>query len=654
MATRPLFNAIGSRIDSSGVPGLPGGSLDLPQGRDLARLVWKAIFFPYWVWSDMPAPALPKRNPPLPPCGEAGAEVVQALDRVARRAWLQWGITLLARAAWLGLLVAVFWLAVEVGGGPAVDYRALVWLFGALFIPAMVLAIASRPSRERVAAMLDRSFGLQERVVTALGNLGEGLPAQRRPAGLQYLQVADTANALMVIRNDRALRIALPVRELMLVVVCALLFATLFFLRGGRDEVPHVEVMSVPSFVPAAQRFVAAPEQATLADRQPLDSNGEPVPLSDEFSDTRRDLAALAEAMQNHAFTRPAAAAIERGDYASAGQILTDIAPDAATLSDVERAALASDLSQAANAMSGEGQPLRSAAAQAAEGLREGGQAAEQGVDALGAAVDQAAATMAEAQAGGDTDADAGENASQSIGQASSQAPSPGNSLFDQTTESEPSLEEAGGIDGGAQPGGSSGEGGPQGGQAQQPGDPAQQGNAPGERQGQQGGDSSGAAAEAGTEGQSMSDQTGYVEPEMSTGQEAPAGSSASGSTGSGAGNESSSDGETSGSDAPVSQQPGGGAPSDPEVSTGVMPEEGGDGSSLAPRQAITLTQSDAGEYVHTGGQSDNARLGSGSGSAGATGSSNQSPIGEAGPDSNHVPATYRSIVEAYFTPPER
>ena len=85
-------------------------------------------------------------------------------------------------------------------------------------------------------------------------DLGLGVPAPGERAPVVYLQMADAANAIAALRKDSRLRPAIPVREVVLVVLCALVLATLAFLRGLGGGLPELAVAHVPPFTPAIER----------------------------------------------------------------------------------------------------------------------------------------------------------------------------------------------------------------------------------------------------------------------------------------------------------------------------------------------------------------------------------------------------------------
>lgn len=237
--------------------------------------------------------------------------------------------------------------------------------------------------------MLDRSFALQERVATALGNIGKEVPAEGERASVVYLQVADAANALTAAQEQPAFRLRPPVRELVMAIALALAFAALAFARGTGGAVPPVQSNVVPEFVPAAQRFVQPEAQPTAPDPQNVPSVAEVQQMVQTSLDNQQDLQALADALSDHALTSEAAQQIQQGNYSQAAEELRTIANQSDQLSQAERDDLASDLNQAASQMSPGNQALSDATQQAADGLQQGGDPAKTGVRDLANAVEQ-------------------------------------------------------------------------------------------------------------------------------------------------------------------------------------------------------------------------------------------------------------------------
>ena len=233
-------------------------------------------------------------------------------------------------------------MLLDVVGGPTFDPRPAAIVGGVLLLAGLVLAALSKPSRPLTARMLDRTFGLQERLSTALDDLGLGVPAPGERAPVVYLQMADAANAIAALRNDRRLRPAIPVREVVLVVLCALVLATFAFLRGLGGGLPELAVAHVPPFTPAIERPAEPePSAAELEAAAMAPTVQEVLERADRSAQARRDLQALAAALADHAVTRPAAEQIARGDYDAAGEQIRDAAAQAGELSQGAREGLA-------------------------------------------------------------------------------------------------------------------------------------------------------------------------------------------------------------------------------------------------------------------------------------------------------------------------
>ena len=614
-------------------------------------LLWRAFWTPFWIWSDSPRPALPERGSAAPgDLGLAGEAVLTGIDRVRRRLWVSHAAAAICRGLWLALAFAALLMLVDVLGGPVFDPRPGAFAGGALLITGLILAALSKPSRRLTARMLDRTFGLQERLGTALDDLGLGVPAPGERAPVVYLQMADAANAIAALRADRRLRPVIPVREVVFVVLCALVLATLAFLRGLGGGLPELAVARVPPFTPAIERPTAPePSAAELNAAAMAPTVQDVLERADRSAQSRHDLQALAAAMADHAVTRPAAEQIARGDYAAAGEQIREAAAQSGELSSGAREGLASDLDGAAETMQPETNGLQEATSDAASGLRQGDEPAQTEMADLADAVERAgeqvvpqgelASQMRNAQ---QAQAQRGENGGQSS--ASPQDGDPGASSAESGASGDPGSgvdanassgsDAEAQSDGGAQSGqdggdsaeGQSGQTG-EGGQASAPGDADQPG--PGE---------SGAAGNASRSGENP----GSIEGE---------GDSASAQQGGGAGTGEAVDSSGDPGPAPASNlQVGAGEdPADPNLSTGTDAEA--DAEALDGANARVALPSGSGQQgVQTAADGGSAMRGSGTGVTAGSGFATQGDVGEAGPDSNRVPAEHRETVERYFS----
>lgn len=646
--------------------GIP--QLSLPKVQDSARrlsawrptlpadpkvAMWHAVTAPWWVWSDVPKLPYPARNPGLPSGGLAGDWVVKGIDRIATRVWIQRGMAILVRSVWLTVLVGCLWLAADLLGGPELNTTGLLALGAVLLVCSLVVAALSRPTREQVARMLDRSFALQERVTTALGNIGVDVPAAGEPVDVTYLQVADAANAITAVQTHQAFRLRLPVRELVMAVALGLAFAALAFARGAGGGIPPVQSNVVPAFVPAAERFVQPEQPADTPDAQDVPTVEQVQQMVQTSIENQQDLDRLADALSDHAVTREAAELLQDGKYAEAAEELRDVANNADQLSDEARAELAEDLSQAAAQMSESNTSLSQSTENAAEGLQQGGEPAKDGMRDLANAVEQSgeqvqsseeldqAMQQAQEQAASNPSqqgqgADAGNIGQKSpndqSGTSSEQDPSsasgqqqgdPGEANADSGANAEAGIGEDQQTSSGEQ-----GEGAPA------------EANAPGNSEGQEG-DSQGQPQPGGGSGSPNDDSA------------PPGDSGGDPDQGNGAGGESSGEPASVDTDGGLEfehQTDGQKAPSDPKVSEETGAGADTSGASQDPQQAVELPRAPEGESVQLGGNSGTSSLGTGAGVTVSNGSSTQGEVGESSPDSNHVPPEYREIVESYFS----
>jgi hypothetical protein len=614
--------------------------------------LWRTFWAPFWVWSDSPKPALPERGSTAPrDLGLAGEAVVTGIDRVRRRLWVTLAAAAICRGVWLALAFAAVLMVLDVLGGPTFDPRPAAIAGVMSLLAGLVLAALSKPSRPLTARMLDRTFGLQERLSTALDDLGLGVPAPGERAPVVYLQMADAANAIAALRNDSRLRPAIPVREVVLVVLCALVLATLAFLRGLGGGLPELAVAHVPPFTPAIERPAdPEPSAAELEAATVAPTVQEVLERADRSAQTRRDLQALAAALADHAVTRPAAEEIARGDYDAAGEQLRDAAEQAGELSPAAREGLAGDLQRASETMQPDSNGLHEAWRDAASGLHQGDESARTEMGDLADAVERAGeqvipqdelasqmrnARQTQGQQGGDSSQPGSETQSgdpSDAGGQSSAAGDPGSGVDANASSS--SEGDAARGERGAQPGESGGEGAEgqsgqssEGGRATAPGDADQPG--PGE------GGAAGDASQRGTNANGVESE----------------GDSASAQQGAGAGTGEAGDptGEEGAASTANLSVGAGEDPADADVSTGGAAEA--DPAALeGANPGVALPSSSGQQGVQTSSNGGSAMRGSGAGVTAGSGFAVQGDVGDAGPDSNRVPAEHRDTVERYFS----
>lgn len=646
-------------------------------------LLWRMLWLPFWLGSDVPAPHLPARNTAVPvESGLAGRQVVRMLDAIRRRVWILWALTTIVRASWLGALVGCFWLLIERAGGPKFDATPLYWIGGAFLAIGTVFAVVNRPTRTQTARMLDRSFRLHERISTALGNLGRDIPANGARAQVTYLQVADAANVIAELRRHPAFRLRPPLRELVLALTCALTLAGLFFLRGIGGDIPDLGATNIPAFSPASTR--PRPPETTSSPGTAPGETGD-GPTSEEVqaraqrsNEAQRDLNTLGDALDNYPVTNAAAEAIAEGDYDEAAAELREVGAQADQMSQESREALADDLDRASEQMSPGSSDLADATRNAANGLREGGEPAQEGLNELGDQVQETGSEVASQQELRDQLSQAQAQEAGRSAESNPQAGEQGQS-GEQSSSNDGEMGEAGASE---QPADSSVQG--EGSEGEQrgagdgvngepgsdgvdaaPSNGAQQANADrgsnpaGARQagrGEQRGRDRQASSQ-GAPGEAQDPGQGSPGGEQAAASSEQGGATDAGQQGEGAGSgqsESESTAPTQGGEASGQEQPPteGQPPVEEVTESGPPPEARTDLPELESGDSSIDLENSGGGGIQTSTNAGSASAGSGTGVMTASGSSTQQEVDAAGPDSNRVPADKRPVVEDYFSDP--
>ncbi len=689
----PALSGFGARAGAQGRAGQPARTFEqtwrsiVRRPANVPLLLWRLLWLPYWFGSDVPAPRLPARNIAVPAAsGLAGQQVVRMLDSIRRRVWLMWALTTIVRAAWLGALVGCVWLLIERAGGPEFDAMPLYWVGVASVAIGVIFAIVNRPTRTQTARMLDRSFRLHERISTALGNLGKDVPVEGVRAQVTYLQVADAANVIAELRRHPAFRLRLPLRELVLALICALTLAGLFFLRGVGGDIPELGAAGIPAFSPAATR--PRPPESTGSPGTAPGETGE-GPTSEEVqaraqrsNEAQRDLNTLGDALDNYPVTNAAAEAIAEGDYEEAAAELREVGAQSDQMSQESRDALADDLDQAAEQMSPGSSNLSDATRSAADGLREGGEPAQQGLNELGDQVQETGSevasqqelreqlSQAQAQESGQSSESNPQEGQE--GQSGEQTSGDGGEMSQTGAGEQPNDNPMQGDGGeGEQPGAGEGENGEQGSEGADaaPSSGAQQASADrgsnpaGARETGQG-EQRGRDRQASSQGAPGEGQPGGDPSQGSPGgEQAAAPGEESGGTdagqqgegaGSGQGESDSTQQTTEGGESTGQEQAGTeGPPAEEQVAeTAPPPEAQADMPEPETGDSTIDLENSGGGGIQTSTNAGSASAGSGTGVMTASGSSTQQDVDAAGPDSNRVPADQRDVVEDYFSEP--
>ncbi len=636
--------------------------------RDPLHATWLLLWFPFWIGSVAPPPRRSWKHAErfsATPQDEAGRYLASRLDRLTRRFGVSWMIGSILRGVVVAFAALIVWAMLA-----ALDMASLPSIRAAIVLVAVCVAFGAIhgwfiwPSRTMVTHMLDRTFWLNERMVTAF----------ERPASdsrLSRIQLADAANTFDEVAPGISRSTWLPVREIIL----CLLFAggLLVFLLAGISQrgVASLEAAPVPQFLVASERLVAreqpvveqppltdtpAEQQASIADIQQRGRTTQ---------ETREDLSLLAEALESYPLTQPAAEAISSGEYAEAADLLRSAADSVESMDQAARNALADDLDQAAREMSETNPELAQQAQETADALREGGPGASDAVrdladqveetgeqvesqESLSQELDEATSNSSGSSQGGEegsgsesgqggtggdqgtgeqgTGTDPGEGVEAQPGVSSQEQPSEGGSASGETSE--------GASEEGA------GAGSSEGGEGQQ----SEPGN---------GGDGTGADSSGDSSGSqgSSQDLSGAPDDETNSSQGSGAGTGQSNANDQSEGGTVDNPNEVE--EDPNAEIPSQGEAGDPPPSRSDRGEEDdGRGTNTGGDQSLQL-QGTSDQGVQSGGQSGTSSTGDGGDSSTASGDMVSDDPGIAGPDSNRVPPTLRDVVRGYFESPE-
>lgn len=625
------------------------------------HLLWLIVWAPWWVGNDMPPPGSPRRaQTPMTdqPTDSAGEWLLDQLDDLRFRFGLTWALALLLRGAWLGGVVAIGWVMiaqVDVATTPRVN-QLIPYVTGGAAL-GLVLRLFHRPTYQHLGWMLDSTFALRSRITTAVTGLRFD---DSRPGRLHELQVADAANALGTSRPKISREQWLPVREIFLVCIVAVVLLFLLIARRPGGEIGLVSTTGIPGFVPISERLSEAEQQQVVPPELPNAATLQEVEdISRDSNRARLDLEAIGEALEGNSVTGPASESIESGQYSEANERLSESGSDVMQLPQDVRERLADDLDDASQQVSDDNQELAEAAGDAADDVRSGDDTGA--LDQLGDQVEQTGESVI-SQDGSESQLSDSLSESSSGSQGSTESgAAPGNESAPPPGQGEGSTGEAQPGDPGAGMDASSGVESPSG------------GDGPGEGEGSQGQGSGtggeGTDAPEGSPGEAGGDSQGSTD--SGGGQASGAASDGSQSSDSGEEEEGGAQGSGAGggqrettesNESSESEAAGGGdlgnedqAPEAGEGEAGDPPpggdgdEENGAATDAANTNASITLEGSSDDRVQSGSDIGSSSVGSGGGVAAASGDSTGGTSGSAGPDPNAVPEAWRQLVEDYF-----
>ncbi len=664
---------------------------------DPLLFIWQIVTAPFWIGSGIPLPSRPTPRTIHRSVADSmstqaiapGVYLETHLQSLVRRFWVAWIFSSIIRGFTLGTLVGTIW---TIGGVlKLVDPPFATGLISLIVIGSILgggFGSTTRPSTIRIAAMLDRTFHLDERLTTAF----DPSLTSVSPTAMRRLQLADAANAFTEIREDIHGAAVFPIREAVIGVLAGICLLTALLFNIAGSAIPATADAIVPAFVPSSERFARHQQELESQQRVSLTQPVKTSQAADQTANAAKDLSTVGAALETQPVTKPANDNISTGNFGKASQSLRDAASSAANLPQADRNALAKKLDEAAAKISPQNQDLAKASTQAASDLRAGGEQATNGLNDLADQIDATGkkATSQDKQAEGAPPESSASNSS-SDQQTSSDSPAqqgqPQSGQSQQAKQSQqPSSSSSTANDPGsgmaAQPGignepqksATDGQQGQPGGAKSGSGEPPQSQPGAGSQQAeQQPGAGAGSTQENGAgKSPSSASGTGGSQSQQSEGNGSsgkpgsssnpPSGSNPSqtAGTGSGAGQASNEDQSTTqknssssgaGANQKSTSDPGGiGKAGDPPPSNGDTSQSSNDNPSVQTGdQSLVLQGTSDKDSIGTGNDIGSSSSGSGSADGTAAGNATQGRVGPAGPDSNHVPDAYRDVVKGYF-----
>ncbi|MEN9935848.1 MAG: hypothetical protein RLZZ387_2427 [Chloroflexota bacterium] len=320
------------------------------------------------------------------------------IDRLVTDRWAWYGVRTLLRACWIGLCICCIGLGASLVWGLPLQ---LEWLgVAALACVGVGLAMLLRPRMRRAEAArrLDRRFGLDEQLATAV----EVAEAGAAPGTIEAQLVLNATRTSRGLRQRIRQRQRMPWVELLTVLALLLAVAGLLLLSGigapwlGASSSP---LPPLPSASDPADLFAEEPpppgeggEPMPGEGGEPMPGEGgEPMPGEGQQGAAAdpRTMEALADALRDQGATRPAAEALDQGDAEQAAQELRELADQAGQLSQQSRMELADNLRDAAREIERTDPEMSDQMRESARGLEASDQQASEALDDLAQAVEQ-------------------------------------------------------------------------------------------------------------------------------------------------------------------------------------------------------------------------------------------------------------------------
>ena len=314
------------------------------------------------------------------------------LNQLATDRWARRGIRMLLRAAWLGVGIWCIGLGGHLVWGWSLRTNILAALGLAMLGIAIALLLRPRLKPHEAARRLDRRFHLDEQLATAVEVAATNPP----PGSIAARLIADSSHTAELLRRRIAKRQSLPWHDLLTLAMLGLVAFGLSIIVGIGAPNLGTNALPIPPLTEAQDPNERLPREPQAL---PNSQNGEPGTTNTANQPTSvgdpQVIQALADALRDQGITRPAAAALDRGDLAGAARELRALADQASQLPQGTLSDLADRLREAADQIGGRNQSLADQLEDSADELVQGGQSAAQALDDLARAIEQLPTTTA-------------------------------------------------------------------------------------------------------------------------------------------------------------------------------------------------------------------------------------------------------------------
>jgi hypothetical protein len=282
------------------------------------------------------------------------APLEKQLERLASQRWSYRGVRTLLQATCLGLSFWSLGLGAHLLFGWSLDYTLLKALVLAGIALGAVMLLRPRVPVDEVARRLDKRYGLQEQIVTALEVNERG-----ESEGIAAYLVSKARHNTAQVQRYSAMRQRFPWPEVIALAALLLLAGGMMLLVSIRlPSIAESEPLPLPPLAQPGdppQEFPmepfdpprsSNPQAATGQEQTEQQQQVQPATLS---GGDQQSMTALADALRDMSVTRSASEALDRGDTSGAAQSLREVADQAEQLSPETRRDIANALRNAAD-----------------------------------------------------------------------------------------------------------------------------------------------------------------------------------------------------------------------------------------------------------------------------------------------------------------